>query len=292
MPLLDDLRFLMFASLNRRESIENRGRRLMSITWHRAFGHGNRILANSLPKSGTHLLSRCLELMPGIGFSGYFFTYVHHNQVQQSLTSKARALRRVGPGQFVGAHMPFACDDAAVLAELGYRHVVLIRDPRDVLVSQLLFLMRRPTNRFHAYFQAMPDDETRLMALMRGVPDGAVDGLIGLPGSGEEFCRFAAWGQHGALILRFEDLIGEQGGGDRARQLAAIGGLARFIGVDLPETGVACIADQIFDRNANTFRKGAIGDWRNHFTAAHSAAFKAMAGKALIEQGYEDDLAW
>lgn len=292
MPLLDDLRFLIFASLNRRESVENRGRRLASVTWRRAFGTGNRVLANSLPKSGTHLLSRCLNLMPDLSFSGYFISYVHHNTVRQDLVSKEQTLARVGRGCYVGAHIPYSGRDLAVVERLDYRHVVLIRDPRDVLVSQLIFLMRRPTNRFHAYFQAMPDDETRLMALMHGVPDGVVDGMIGLPSSGEEFCRFAAWGQHGALILRFEDLIGEQGGGSRVRQLAAIDGLARFIGADLPEVGVACIADQIFDRHANTFRKGAIGDWRNHFTAAHIAAFKAMAGQALIEQGYEDDLAW
>lgn len=292
MGLVDDIRFLVFASLNRRESIENRGRRLMSVTWRRAFGKGNRVLANSLPKSGTHLLSRCLNLMPGLTFSGYFISYVHHNTVRQNLAGKEQALARVGRGCYVGAHTPYSDCDLAVVERLGYRHVVLIRDPRDVLVSQLLFLMRRPTNRFHAYFQALPDDDTRLMALMHGVPDGAVDGMIGLPSSGEEFCRFAAWGQHGALILRFEDLIGERGGGDHARQLAAIGSLAEFIGVELPPAGAAYIAGQLFNRNANTFRKGAIGDWRNYFTPAHIAAFKAMAGQALVEQGYEDDLAW
>lgn len=40
------------------------------------------------------------------------------------------------------------------------------------------------------------------------------------------------------------------------------------------------------------FRKGIIGDWKNHFTEEHKELFKKIAGQLLIEEGYEKDLKW
>jgi hypothetical protein len=42
----------------------------------------------------------------------------------------------------------------------------------------------------------------------------------------------------------------------------------------------------------NHFRKGTPGDWRNHFTAAHVAAFKARYPGLLVDLGYEADDGW
>jgi hypothetical protein len=40
------------------------------------------------------------------------------------------------------------------------------------------------------------------------------------------------------------------------------------------------------------YRKGIVGDWRNHFTPEHKRIFKEVAGDMLIRLGYERDLAW
>jgi len=40
------------------------------------------------------------------------------------------------------------------------------------------------------------------------------------------------------------------------------------------------------------YRKGTPGDWRNHFTAAHVAVFKARYPELLAELGYEPDDVW
>ena len=39
-------------------------------------------------------------------------------------------------------------------------------------------------------------------------------------------------------------------------------------------------------------RKGIVGDWRNYFTDAVRAEFKARYGQHLIDTGYEQDLDW
>jgi len=40
------------------------------------------------------------------------------------------------------------------------------------------------------------------------------------------------------------------------------------------------------------FRKGIAGDWKNRFTEKITAEFKRQFGQALIDTGYETDLAW
>jgi hypothetical protein len=39
-------------------------------------------------------------------------------------------------------------------------------------------------------------------------------------------------------------------------------------------------------------RKGASGDWRNHFTREAGEVFDSYAGDALIDFGYETDRSW
>jgi hypothetical protein len=39
-------------------------------------------------------------------------------------------------------------------------------------------------------------------------------------------------------------------------------------------------------------RKGVVGDWQSYFTAADAEIFDRVAGRTLIDQGYERDAAW
>ena len=41
-----------------------------------------------------------------------------------------------------------------------------------------------------------------------------------------------------------------------------------------------------FSAHAATFRKGEIGDWRNHFAPEHEQAYLASAGEHLAAYGY------
>jgi len=44
--------------------------------------------------------------------------------------------------------------------------------------------------------------------------------------------------------------------------------------------------------NSHTFRKGQVGEWKEVFTEEHKELIKSVAGKLLIDLGYETDLAW
>ena len=57
-------------------------------------------------------------------------------------------------------------------------------------------------------------------------------------------------------------------------------------------SGHAIEPQRTWSQDSSTFRKGTIGDWRNHFTEEHKAAFKEVAEAELIKLGYEKDYDW
>ena len=177
---------------------------------------------------------------------------------------------------------------AGEVERLGFRHVLLLRDPRDVAISRAFFRKQLPWHPHHDYFvNVLQTDEERIMATIRGLPAQA--GLpVPLESIGHSFRSYLPWlDTPDVLVVRFEDLVGAAGGGDRQAQLDAIRAVGEFIDRPLDEESLARVADQMYSTKGMTFRKGRTGDWRNHFTAEHVEAFNEEAGDVLVELGYE-----
>lgn len=281
-PILN-LRLMPFGLVS---ALTNRKDLFMALTWRRLFYHQKRVFANSLPKSGTHLLNRCLSRMPGMAMSG------QHLNVKRNVSAREFTLRRLGGGCIVTAHLPFSEVEWKKLQTMEYKQVLMIRDPRDLIVSQYHFIKKREVARLYSYFAKLPDDEARLMAAIRGVPDSESPYGIGFPDIGTRFRQYLQWAEHGSHLVRFENLVGEAGGGSAKLQLAEIEELAKFLGIPLSRDQVDGIAQQVFSRDSKTFRKGEIGDWRNSLSESHKKALKELIGPLLIELGYERGLDW
>ena len=91
--------------------------------------------------------------------------------------------------------------------------------------------------------------------------------------------------------VRFEHLVGPQGGGSRIKQINEIICIAKHIGVKITIKMAKKIAINLFGNSA-TFRKGQIGSWKQYFNKAHIEQFKKECGKLLIDLGYEKDFNW
>ena len=63
-----------------------------------------------------------------------------------------------------------------------------------------------------------------------------------------------------ALVVRFEDLIGESGGGSTDLQRETLIRIAQFIDASLED--VPIVAEKLFGPGKATFRKGTIDSWR------------------------------
>lgn len=196
----------------------------------------------------------------------------------------ARRLGRVSGGQFVTAHCVHTPELAGLLREQGMRTVCILRDPRAVAVSQMHYIKRLKKHPIHAAFLALPTDAERLMFSIRG---GELGGRRMLP-LDERYRRFSGWAsEEGAVVVRFEDLVGPRGGGSEEAQRRAVGRVAAHLGVAADEGTLERVGTGIFG-TGQTFRKGTIGGWREEFGEEHARAAEEVAGRLLAELGYAD----
>jgi hypothetical protein len=226
-------------------------------------------------------------LLPGITDSGLRLRgRVHDDRLESRL-------RQVGGGCFMPAHVFYTDHREQILSDLDFRIALIIRDPRDIAVSHYHYVTygsRR--HKLRDYYRSLPDDPARLMMSITGIQEPQSDPRIRLPDINSRYRSFLAWENHGACVVRFENMVGPRGGGSLEAQHAEILKLTEHLGVELEENDVGHIASNMFHRGSTTFRKGIIGDWKRHLTPEHEAAFKSIAGQLLVDIGYEPDQNW
>jgi len=252
-----------------------------------AWRRGPRVYANSIPKAGTNLLKRLLNLLPCV-----VSAWTYH--LDDWIPGTEAQLDSVKRGQVVTAHAPWSRELAERLRAGDFRTFLMIRDLRDVAVSNAFYIASRDrTHRLHSYFQSLPSDEERLMASIAGIPGTLLPDGIRSKSWGEHAAGFLPWlDEPDCLVVRFEDLIGSSGGGSDEKQIETVRSVVEHLGIELTEAEVVRIAAQTFFPGARTFRQGRIGAWRDHFHDEHKRVFKETAGQALIRMGYERDFDW
>jgi hypothetical protein len=265
------------------------------------------IFLNSIPKSGTHLLSKALMGLPGVSHSG---SHLERKKIAEfvdpgvdfpvegredmhipnDMPAITRLLASIQPGQFITAHMIFNYPVRKVIRELGYKKLLLFRDPRDVVVSWANFIVKEETHLLYPFFSET-DFNFRIISGIRGVP-GDITGTRRQEPINELMTRYVRWKTEGdAFFVKFEDLIGDKGGGSRESQQKMIKGIADYFEIDCPDEVIDQVCDSLFG-GTYTFNKGMIGAWREHFTEAHKSVFKEETGDLLIQLGYESDMDW
>jgi hypothetical protein len=247
---------------------------------------GTRIVLNSVPKCGTHLLKHLL-LVAGLPFS-----------TEQVIVNDAGTaavlddLLRRTRGQGVVGHLIESEEYRRIAEKRGARVFFITRDPRDQVVSHVFHYRTHTDHALHPYFRdRVPDLDDALFAGIRGFgpgPDGHLADVSTF------FHYFLGWKDvPETCAMTFEDLVGPLGGGSAERQLACVRTVLRHAGFPLRNAAAArFIAARVFSRQSPTFRAGRIGGWREYFKPAHVEAFKEVAGQLLIDLGYERDFSW
>jgi hypothetical protein len=239
-----------------------------------------RIVCICIPKAGTHLLERALCLHPRL-YRKLLPTLGPRNiRRRGGLAGVARQLR---PGQIVMTHMPFDAEYPAALARCGVKTVFLIRDPRDVAVSQAHFVSSKEDHWLHQTFASRSNFNERLRLTIDG------DEEAGLLPASERLDASAGWLDAADVVIRFEDLIGRAAGGRDERQLETLRALYRGLGLPTDDVFLASLAGKLFSSNSPTFRRGAIGQWRKEFDAETLKLFKTAVGVQIDRYGYGGD---
>ncbi|PWH16910.1 MAG: hypothetical protein DDG59_08710 [Anaerolineae bacterium] len=250
------------------------------------------VLGNAMPKSGSHLIIQVLQGLTRLGpFVNPGFPPVNRAEDNRKLddAETLRNLKRLRSGDiaygYVQAREPFL----SLLTQPQYATIFVYRDPRDMLVSHVFYATQiHRSHGMHAYYtQRLENMEQRLNAAIYGVDDPEAR----LTGVRQKYLDYLGWLETpGVLCLRFEELILNR----RAALLRILDYLHErgFEQRVEQEQALIVLEQAIVPKRSGTFRKAQPGNWREYFSEANKAAFKAVAGDLLIRLGYEKDHNW
>ncbi|WP_420645353.1 sulfotransferase domain-containing protein [Candidatus Leptofilum sp.] len=244
---------------------------------------GPKLICISIPKSGTHLLERALCLHPQL-YRKLLRTL--HEQNIDSLNILDMHLSKMKSGEIIVSHLNFTPERLRVIEARKIQSLFVIRDPRDIVVSQAFYVPKNTQHYLHDVFKSRTSTKERIQLAIEGYPKG------GLPSMGQRMQHYSGWLHSSDLIIRFEDLIGEVGGGDSKRQYYTLRSLYDLIQLPTNDEWISYVIKNLFSSSSPTFRKGQIGQWKYHFDDELKAIFKQTVGNELIHYGYEQDNSW
>lgn len=242
-----------------------------------------RILVNGSPKTGTTWMLKLISSIPGYREVGNF-------------DGEIRRYNSVQAGEVVHGHDWYTPELADLLVKNKIKVVLLVRDPRDQLISRVFHIRRVENHPWHQKLAGVSLDEAIMLC---------IEGREGLPGTRTMIELTQSWlnGGYDMVVVRYEQLLCSP-----REQFQRV---LDYLQVKLPEQLLeAIIARNQFERLSggrkfwkkarkqgqedprSHFRKGIIGDWKNYLKPDHIVRFKQVAGDKLIELGYERDLNW
>ncbi len=234
------------------------------------------ILLVSLQKCGTHLIERVFEA--------------------GGLEKKSGSGNICSMSSFIGlknnnyirTHFTPSDDIQMALEENKGMYIVFnFRDPRDVLVSWFHWMHPRNPNPMHSHMRYMQKvyanftDEELMGIFLTNDKFRAVEYN---PLEAFRLSRVLLFHPK-VLKVRFEDIVGPQGEGDRNRQIKAIGEIYDYLRLDAIDPEIA--ADAIFSRDSPTFRKGKIGSYKEFLSSEQLELFNDLHGDILRQYGYD-----
>jgi len=242
------------------------------------------IFIQSIPKSGTHLLSECLK------------AFGYKASVSFDLP---RVTDKFSPGTYYTLqHMTdeyladaYRNNSAFVRALSNSPIVTIIRDPRDIAVSLSHYLAKQPD--YHLLAASMrrlsPDD--RLTSVISGqypLPI-FINDHFRFKGTIRDLCAcYQRWWLNtwtNCWLVRFEDLIGPEGGSSIVNQEETIWGLQ--LALHVPGTP-SDYRSMLFNERSPTFRKGAIAPFLREFNETHHELFNEQDQGYIQSMGYAD----
>lgn len=285
------------------------------------FVHGlKRSVCITIPKTGTNLLHKCFALFnrpdvtipfywiknapPGIDVVTKAYPGIppfHHRgdcypEFFGSLPAGFMSWFNSSTSNRLSTHFPYTKEFADKISTDSFANFLTIRDPRDQVVSYA-FMVYKYREDMQAPFEQvlldLIDGQTRRfipwgVALNNAYPLAWELGVVDFY---KRYLPFAA--QKNVKVIRFENLVGEAGGGSKEKQIQEIQAIAEHIDIKLSSRQVEEIAQKLFG-GTFTFREGQIGSWKKYFTPEIKQIFKNTPGALdlLIELGYEKDDSW
>ena len=235
-----------------------------------------RIAVVSIPKSGTHLAKKCINLLSGK--SPVFFLTTDLEKMDWS-------------GQFLWAHIKPVPKNIHTFSKYSIQGIWMVRDPRDQITSfawnlKKNFARVRRKSIEAIIMQLIINTGNFIPSVTGGQACLAYTNVL------VWYDHYLPWQDYPFIyVAHFEKLVGSKGGGSLEDQIAEISGIALHVGLEKSDEEIMSVAQNLFG-GTSTFNKGQIGSWKEFFSEEHKEAFKAIAGQLLIDLGYESGFDW
>lgn len=245
------------------------------------------ILSISIPKCGTNLLVKCLHLITQTQQA------THDLLDESNLTQEDFKF----PLTIFISHLTYNKTKYAQVLKKNFTTLFIYRDPRDQAVSFTFFAQLLPgyAEKIFPDLNIPIKDVPFTALLMDFITNGSwiyPNWISSQPNITNFYHEFLPWkDMPDVYALRFEDLVGPEGGGTEEAQARVISDIAQHVGIAMTQDRVKEITYRLFGHRW-TFREGKVGSWKKYFTPEHKQAFKQVAGQLLIDLGYEKDLNW
>jgi len=242
----------------------------------------------SIPKCGTHLLAELITLLTGMP---YISVGTHNNfSTQGAQTKKIKEKLLNLHDTYLLGHTTYDAELEKMLNAMQIKTFFIYRDPRDHMVSYSYYIQRPDAP---AYIKEWTEKNSFDALLDSFFTGDFILYKYWYAKKIDDFYRlFLPWLKcKNVCAIRFEDLVGSNGGGSIESQYLAIEKIAHHIGIQLDENDLQDITEKLFG-SGFTFRKGQIGAWKTHFNNQHIKKCKEVAGNLLIDLGYEENLNW
>ncbi len=252
------------------------------------------LMANSFPKSGTHLLDQVLMGFSKVApFSPHvplpFVSYDGETGKKRSVWEALAYVNALCPLDVTATHLLAWPEVVEAVCSPRFIPYIILRDPRDIVVSHVFYVTEMETSHAHSryYNENLNNFDVRLKISIMGRPDADIE----FPDISQRFDMYKGWLDHPqVLALHFEDFIHQ-----RRETLGRV--VDHFLKrVDtLPssrEEIINQLETSIDPKRSPTFRSGKTGEWKKYFKDEHKKIFKDIAGDMLIRLGYEKDNNW
>lgn len=248
----------------------------------------NPFFVNTIPRSGSQLLRELLLSIPKLKHDWENQWYFEEFQDSASLYQKyCQQIKHLNNNEFAMGHLFFSQNMIDLLNDLGMKRIFLYRDPRDVVVSLVYFVMNEcRSDPFYSYLtQNCITQKDRFKAIIKGFKSDNVffSGIASL------YSHYMNWSiDENTLVIRFEDLISK----NRRNELERI---IDYLMPDIQSNKEDILSAMDLKLNPTDCflgRCGKIGCWKDEFDEELIELFKGLCGQVLIELGYETSIHW
>lgn len=243
------------------------------------------IIVNSIPKSGTHLLVQIITSIPDLVDSGNFLASTPSFTMREINESKMSSrVKNLLSKEVCAAHLFYSDSVAQSIASRNAIHFFIYRDPRDICVSEALYLSEMNRwHRLHREYSKLHSLEERIDLSIHGLRNS---GSVYYPNIKTRVDRYLQWLSPGDVFcVKYEDLISNN---VEAVIRSILSHYCVSSNNDIDVTKAVELAlERIKPQYSHTFRKGKRDQWKEVLSRSQQQEINSLLCDAMSIMGYK-----